>query len=81
MCMCTMYVYICMYRNVCIFIFTYLRTSSSTHTLPPGAKVQLPATYTLDPTSGYYYDSATGLYYDPQSGVSLGSKVSGDAFC
>ena len=38
--------------------------------LPPaGAVIHLPATYSLDTTSGYYYDSSTGLYYDPNSGV------------
>jgi RNA-binding protein 5/10 len=40
-----------------------------------GAKVQLPASYTLDPTSGYYYNSVTGLYYDPQSGYYYNSST------
>ena len=29
----------------------------------------LPATYSYDPTSGFYYDSSTGLYYDPKTQV------------
>ena len=48
-------------------------SSSTTVTSTSGddTTANLPATYSYDPTSGFYYDSSTGLYYDPKTQVTL----------